>query len=240
MSKEPDILLGVGLYGLAEAARLTGISSARIKRWVAGYTYARNGKTRAQPSLWKADLDPIEGQVALSFRDLMEVRFVDAFHQRGVSMQALRLAAKRAADYIEHPHPFSSYRFLTDGRSVFVEAQERTGDPHLLDLCRNQYAFESVLRPYLKGLDRDDDGTPIRWWPMGQRTPVVLDPSKHFGQPIVAESNVPTSLLATAAAREGIDAAAVWFDVGKREVMAAVEFEKKLVAVGQSARKSAA
>ncbi len=70
-----------------------------------------------------------------------------------------------------------------------------------------------------------------RWWPLGRRKQVVIDPKRSFGQPIVNEGGVPTVVLADAyRAERSIKRVVAWFDVGKAAVRDAVEYERKLAA----------
>jgi len=70
---------------------------------------------------------------------------------------------------------------------------------------------------------------PARWWPMGQETPVVIDPARAFGQPILSDAGIPTSTLADAVAAEGsVATVARLFRVAPRSVRAALRFEQRL------------
>jgi uncharacterized protein (DUF433 family) len=109
--------------------------------------------------------------------------------------------------------------------------QEDHGEHALLDIVRSQYAFARILSPYLKGLEFGDDEQPLRWWPLGDRRSIVLDPDRSFGQPIVAGEGVPTAVLARAfKSEESVEAVARWYDVTPRSVRDAIEFEEKIAA----------
>jgi len=121
-------------------------------------------------------------------------------------------------------------RFVTDGRTILAEVGEAAGEQTLLDLVRNQYAFKRILRPYLHGLEFDDDFV-VRWWPLGEKRNVVLDPDRSFGAPIASGSGVPTAVLARAYRTEDdLDVVARWYEVSKKEVKDAVQFESDLAA----------
>ena len=70
-------LVGIGLYTVAEASRLTGIAQGRLRSWLRGYTYrAREARTTSAP-VWQRQVPEIDGALGLGFLDLMEARFVD-------------------------------------------------------------------------------------------------------------------------------------------------------------------
>jgi len=222
-------LIGVGIYSIADAARLAGMHPQRVSRWMKGYRYKHDESEHRSPPIWQNQHEMIEGKLSLGFLDLMEIRFVNAFLDYGVSLQSVRKAVQVAAELLAADHPFCTERFKTDGRSIFMEVQEDTEDSELLDLIQRQFAFEKVLKPYLVGIEYEA-GDIARWWPMGKSRRVLVDPDRQFGQPVASESNVPTRLLARAAAREGVDATAGWFEVTKREVRDAIEFEERIAA----------
>ena len=120
-------LIGVGLYSIPEASALTGIPSRKIRRWVYGY---ESGNRVHQPPLWHSKVAD-EAEETISFRDLLEIRFVNAFREYGVPLPALRAAAEAARKYFEQPYPFTCKQFKTDGRSVFAQVTEITGEEGL-------------------------------------------------------------------------------------------------------------
>jgi DNA-binding transcriptional MerR regulator/uncharacterized protein (DUF433 family) len=227
-------LLGVGLYSAPQAAKLTGVSTQRIRRWLAGYHFRNaSGDRTYSPPVVRQDFEGSRGRL-LTFRDLLEVRFVSAFRDKGVSWRAIRLCAARAADLFESTHPFSARRFLTDGRSIFADLV-KTGieEAALLDLAENQFAIRQVLIGRLyEGLEYAKSGDRIeRWWPLGERHRVVLDPARSFGQPIDAKAGVRTNVLAAAFAQEhSYTRVAQWFDTEARAVKDAVTYEQRLAA----------
>jgi uncharacterized protein (DUF433 family) len=230
MTPQRQSLLGLGVYSVREAARITHVSAPRIRRWLAGYTFTSGDASHTSRPLWQRQI--VSGDsTALSFRDLLEVRFVDAFLRHGVRLPVIRTAAEKAAEIIGDSHPFSTKQFKTDGRSIFAEIVQVSGEPSLLDLTKSQYAFKSVMEPFLfEGLEFPEFGNhPERWRPLGPDRRVVIDPERSFGQPIVTPESVPTSVLARAFHVEGsIDAVARWYEVDPRSVRDAVDFENTL------------
>lgn len=233
MTDQHQSLLGIGVYTVPEAARLTGIPAPTIRRWVTGYTYTRKGTARTSPPLWERQITAVDDSVALSFRDLLEVRFVQFFRTHGVGWTVIKRAAECASEIIQDSHPFSTKRFKTDGRSIFAEIVQATGEESLLDLAKRQYEFKSFVEPFLfEGLEFSELGVaPVRWWPLGRNRRVTIDPERSFGQPICSPESVPTAVLAKAYRAEGsMVAVARWFLVHPKSVGDAVEFENKISA----------
>jgi uncharacterized protein (DUF433 family) len=220
---------GVGIYSVGEASRLTGVSGPRIRRWVKGYTFKSGERVLQSPPVWISQLTPLDGEIALGFLDLIEVRFVDAFLKRGVKWTTVRKAEARARELFDTTHPFATKNFRTDGRGIFAELGSHK-DKAIIELASSQLSFSQLVSPFLVGIDFEKDSA-VRWWPLGSAKRVVIDPSRSFGQPIVAKEGVPTSVLARAfeiEGEEGIVARA--YQVSRISVRHAVEFEKKLAA----------
>jgi len=95
LTQHRESLLGVGVYTPSEAARITRVSAGRIKRWLSGYAFKSSDGAHASPPLWPPEI-PSTDSLVLSFRDLLEVRFVDAFRQHGVGWKSIRIAAEHA------------------------------------------------------------------------------------------------------------------------------------------------
>ena len=218
-------LIGVGLYTPAEAGRLLHVRPAKIARWLRGHHIGERGY---QP-LWAPEIDIDDGHVYLGFRDLMEVRIADRFISHGVSPQRVRAAIQLAIGITGKDRPLSTDQFRTDGRDIFFRVVEM--DEHgeqrerLLNLFRRQYEFRQIIEPLLKTVDFDERGAPFKWWPLGRRGKIIVDPERAFGQPIDATTGVPTAVLAASGRQEGIVRAARAYDVPQVSVKRAIEYE---------------
>ncbi|HLG84018.1 MAG TPA: hypothetical protein VKY22_23650 [Bradyrhizobium sp.] len=236
---EPDAL-GRGAYSAAESLRLLnfnrqGLPPARrlsrntVARWLRGYSHGEDGTHYSEP-LWTPDYQNEGDQIELSFRDLIELRFVKAFRDLGVGLKTIRDCYRRAVAEVHDDRPFSTQRFRTDGKTIFLDITEKDHDGRMIDLKKRQQVFRTIIEPSLRDLEFDASAV-SRWYPLGMRhRSVVIDPSRSFGRPIV-QRGVPTEILAEAIGLEGsVDAVASLYEVPKAEVLAAVDFEQRLAA----------
>jgi uncharacterized protein (DUF433 family)/DNA-binding transcriptional MerR regulator len=221
-------LTGVGLYTISEAARLAGVRSVELRRWLRGYISGRGEDVRRHPPLWTSEI--AEAAIdAVSFHDLLEVRFVKAFRNLGISLQAIRIAATNAREILSSPYPFLCKKFRTDGRTIFAEAMSESGELDLLDLRQRQYVFAKVVEPSLySGIEFGADEQAVRWYPMERSKAVVLDPELAFGKPIVTEVALRTDILYEAWLAEGKDKRRVahLYEVPTKAIEAAIRFEQ--------------
>jgi len=224
--REPHFL-NTGLYTVSEAARLTRIPAGKIRRWIRGYTFRKGESVRHSDAVWQTEIKPLDDKAALSFRDLLELRFVDAFIKAGVSWVTMRRAHTKAQEELKTTHPFCSKRIATDGKNILLKQAEEDSDEALINLVTDQREFSRIVQDFLKELEFSGDD--IVWWPLGKNRQIVVDPRRNFGQPTVAKSGVPATTLARSVkANSSIDIVARWYEAQRDEVRDAVEFEDSL------------
>ncbi|MEA2831442.1 MAG: hypothetical protein QOF22_2190 [Bradyrhizobium sp.] len=220
-------LLNAGLYTVSDAARLTRISTGKIRRWLKGYDFKSGQRIYLSDAVWMGELPPIENKLALSFRDLLELRFVDAFIRAGVSWRTMRRAHAKAQEELDTTHPFCSNRIATDGKNILLRQGEEDSDEALINLVNNQREFRRIVQDFLKELEFS--GSDIIWYPLGKDRQIVIDPRRNFGQPTVTKSGVPAATLARSVkANSSQEVVARWYEVHPDEVRDAVEFEESL------------
>jgi uncharacterized protein (DUF433 family) len=160
---------------------------------------------------------------------------IKLFRDAGVSLQTIRAAADRAAGLYCSNHPFTIKQFETDGKSIFatlhdngVEGVQR---PALLqDLNLTQMVMDTIARPFFKKIEYKDF-EPLRYWPNGLGSHIVIDPARAFGKPIDAATGVSTAVLyAMARGGESAQSIADWYGVAVEAVEEAVNFEYSLKA----------
>lgn len=125
-------------------------------------------------------------------------------------MSTIRECYQRAAEEAQDDRPFSSQKFRTDGKTIFIEKLEGIQEPTLFDLKRRQAVFRTIVAPSLKDLEFDASAV-ARWYPLG-----------------IARKSV---VLRRAVEVEGSIASVVrLYGVTQAEVRGAVRFEERLAA----------
>lgn len=214
---------GMGAYSLAEAGRLLGISPTTIRRWLFGYSYHHHGPRIEQRPLWRPQYGTDQEEPLLGFRDLLEARIVRGFRELHIGLPTIRACLDYARELVEDDHPFSTRRFKTDGRRLFLESREG----RLIDLKVRQHVFKRIVEPSFVDLDFDAEAA-SRWWLLRNKKTIVLDPARSFGRPIVAETGVPTARLAQAVKAEGsLARVARIYELKPALIRDALSFERK-------------
>jgi uncharacterized protein (DUF433 family) len=238
-----DDVLGRGVYSGADALRLINfrrqsdvphrsVSRQTVVRWLRGYDYEDgSGARRHSDPLWRPDYANDDDVIELSFRDLIELRFVRAFRDVGLGLTTIRACFKRAVEEVHDERPFSTQRFRTDGKTIFLEITHDVREGELIDLRHRQGVFHRVVAPSLRDLEFDADVV-ARWFPLGiTRRSIVVDPARAFGRPIVARGSVPAEIISDAVRIEGsAEKVARLYDVSLPAVREAVAFQHQLAA----------
>lgn len=217
-----DTAFGKGIYTVPEAARMINMPARNLRRWLGGYEH--HGKQEAP--LWRPQHQVEHDEaIVIGFRDLIEARIVNSLREMRIGLPTIRKCIARARDLVGDERPFSTRQFKTDRKSIFLEIWREVGEPELIDLKSLQGVFSRVVAPSLTGLEFDHEAA-SRWWLLDGKRTIVADPERSFGQPIVAESGIPTRRLAQVVKAEGsVDAAAKLFDIRPRLIRDALEYE---------------
>jgi len=232
---------GTGIYSIPEASLLIDVPTRDIRRWLLGYHYRKkpgDASSRVDVApLWQHELAHEDlGEDVIGFRDLVELRFIREFTRAGVALSVIRRCLVTASDLFGVTHPMSLPRFKTDGRTIYAEAvSEEMRENSLVDLKSRQSVFKEIIKPSLyDGLIYDEEKRHAnRWYPGGIKSPIVIDPARNFGAPIVEATGTSTSALFASYIAEGGDSKALIitsrvYGVPPKAVEAAVRFERNL------------
>src|SRR5882762_1211354 len=160
-SNDPRLLPA---YPVSEAAHDLRMPEETLRSWVAGRLYPVAGQSKRSRPLIHLD-DP--KRQYLSFINLVEAHVLAAIRRRhGVKLPKVR----NALDYVRREfrveHPLINQSFQTDGLDLFVE---RYGE--LINASREgQRAMKEIIGVYLKRIEWDAKGLPIRLYPFTRIT----------------------------------------------------------------------
>lgn len=225
MPIEPN-LLETGIYTVPEIAQLVRAPQRLVRVWVEG----RKGR---QFAVIDNQLGRVDGKVAVSFTNLMELRFVALFHTAGVRLREIRAIMGEAQQTLMHPHPFATeIVFRTDGKKIVAEIARKHGANTVYDLrTKNYEMFEVVVDSWRQDVRYDASGEMIAWYPRREIAPhVLLHPHFAFGRPVIEADHIPAETLANAVHAEGSPrVVARLFEVPERQVREAVKFQQDLL-----------
>ena len=228
-----DSLIKRPAYTVADTGRLIGLTPGRIRRWLHGYSYEwgppENRKHGSQPPVIKGFRKT--GERLASFLDLMELLFAKSFLDSGVSLRKVRTALEEAKQFTKSDHPFASHQFYAWGKGLVLELPFRESPVLVELLTHGQTVIRPVVLEHALKIDFETSGNiASAWWPQGKGNPVVLNPKVCFGAPSIVGRGIKTNNVFDMYIGEGgdVDAVCSWFEIDRREVLAAVEFEENL------------
>ena len=198
--KATDDLRLLPAYATAEAAHYLRMPEGTLRSWVAGRLYPVAGKSKRSTPLIHLD-DPKKQY--LSFINLVEAHVLAAICRRhGVKLPKVRSALQYVRHQFQIERPLIDQAFQTDGLDLFVD---RYGE--LINASREgQRAMKEIIGVYLKRIERDAKGFPIKLYPFTRDTQaealpasdprvVVINPAVSFGRPAIASTGIPVSSI---------------------------------------------
>jgi uncharacterized protein (DUF433 family) len=214
--------LGLGVYSLSEAARLTGLRPITVRDWFLGR------KSESRKPVFEGEYDEYSGHHFISFHDLIDVVIAGQLRQHGVRLPVIRRVYGRLQKEFGERHPFCLRKLETDGREVFLRLKDKDGIDQLVEVLTKQRVFPEIIAPFLKQIDYDTASSLAKRWRIDSG--VVVDPAVSLGKPIVERVGIKTDLLvATYEANCRDEELVAWcYNVAVEDVRAAVRFEARL------------
>jgi uncharacterized protein (DUF433 family) len=180
------------LYSYADADYLAATGRGTARRWLsvyrAGSPDAEKGPASFSHPASGAAWQPADG---VSFLELLEVVAIGSLRQFGFTFPELRSVVQACRERYGAPFPLALEQFKTDGRELFAgQGGAFSGTLH----SRAVRAWETVLSPFLDTIEYVY-GIARRWWPLGLRGAIVVDPTVGFGLPAVRGSGIRTEII---------------------------------------------
>lgn len=229
VSDDSARFLGRGLYSVRDATWLARLPVVGAREEYPGALDSSTVRRWASRVLDRDFRDYRQGWV-LSFLDLVELRAIDRLGRLDIPLGRIRVQHDNLKRMYGLRHPFASGRFKTrtDGRDIYV--QDAHGTTNARDF---QMQLEDVVEKFLQDIVYEEGGDELArtWWPLGLGGPIVIDPDRSFGKPIIAATGVPISAIEESiAAGQSDDEIADWWEVDRGDVEAVREFRRILTA----------
>ena len=221
----------IPIYTPAEAAHYIRLPVATVRSWALGRQYpTRSGDADFRPLI---DIADPAGRL-LSFRNLGELHVLSSIRRvHQIKMPAVRQAIDYLRKQFKSDHPLLEQEMLTDGQDLFIERYE-----NLVTISRHgQMAMKEVLATYLKRVEWDSKGKPIRLFPFTRdrygESPelIAIDPMIRFGKPCIRGTRIPTSIIAERhQAGDSVESLAQDYGRTAAEIEEAIRYESRIAA----------
>ena len=220
-------LFEIGIFTISDVVLLTGIHATRVRRWVEEYSYRTMGGRKFSAPLWRFEhLNASNGDIWLTFDEMLEIRFVHQFREQGVTLAKIKAAIAELRELVGAPYPFSRQKIYTDGASLFMTLDMGRRGRGLYELTGSKnFVFPEVVWENLRTGLIFRNGIAVRWHPCEEARRVLVDPAIAFGQPVIEGTRISTYVLASAyKVEKDYTEVARWFGIGEDAVRDAVLF----------------
>lgn len=198
----------------SEAAALLGLPTATLTRWLDGYT---SRGTVHPPVLREVPRPRRDDWRMVTWGEFIEAGHLAAFNWEGrgrrLPYRVLRSYVARWHDKRATPYPLARWVPDVDGARV------PEVDPP---------SPEWAIKDFFACVDFED-GIASRYWPAGRGVPVVVDPARQGGRPIIDGTRITTSVLhGMNVGGDPVEYLADAYSLDAAQVEAAIGFEHRL------------
>lgn len=215
------MMIGQGIYTLAEVSRLTEVHPSTVRTW-----FKDRSDGTGLGSIFHSDYKPVESDFAVSFFDLIDVLVASQFRIRhDVPMRIVRQAHNLLQEELKTNHPFCHCDLYTDGKRIFRFAADRLGEEILSEVVSRQQFFLHI-KAKLEHIDYSEVTNLAYRWRIASG--VVVDPSISMGKPTIENTGVMTYVIANQyfANKKSAALVADLYEVTENDVVNAVKFEQ--------------
>lgn len=213
--------IGVGIYTTTELSRILRIPYPKLNRWIDRYWDGELGKEFEQMYSWKT-----ENSKAVGFHTLIEFYVFINLSEAGVKTREVLNAHKELSKIFDTPFPFAhkevTSNIKTDGKKIFLKAKNS-----VITLDGSKQLNLNLLDVFFKNLEFDIQNLAVRFWPLGKKKNIVIDPRRKFGHPILDKSNVyPETIYNLYKGKESKEYIAYLYELDLQQVNDAIEYCK--------------
>lgn len=165
------------MYSYSEVAHLSQVSVSTVRNWLLGY-YTEQGEVSPLFKGHQAE------EKACSFLQLIEIvvaaRFRKAEH---ASFKTVRHAYDNARTLFKLDYPFAHMELKAIGGHIVHIMRVPGVSLQAIDQPE-QYTLPDLVQETVGQIEYEYD-LAARWWPLGKKIPIIVDPQISAGLPII-------------------------------------------------------
>lgn len=129
---------------------------------------------------------------------------------------------------LKTPYPFASHKLLVSRKEILYEAG---GDTWVHADDSNQIVIHDLIEEFFQKIDFSKDTLACRFWPLGKKHSIVVDPHHQFGQPVIQGTNVnAATIFSMYDSGESKSTIGILYDLTEEQVNDAIAFCKRKAA----------
>ena len=179
------------MYSFSEAAKLAEVSVTTVKNWLFGYAV----RGREIPPMM-----PSRNTAMVSFLQMIEIMVAGRFRKsasgsKPVPLRVVRDAYSNAQQIFGIEYPFAHMRLASISGHIihYLESDAPASSFQALDLPE-QWTLPGLLKDTIDQIDYDHN-LASRWYPIGKKVPIVVDPRVSTGLPVIAGRGVTVQAI---------------------------------------------
>jgi len=207
--------IGTGIYSIPDISLLLRLPKPKVRRWLADFWDTRFGEKYNNNYSWGTGINK-----ATNFYTLIEFYVFYQLRELKVGTKAIFTAHDEMSRQLKTPYPFASAKVLTDGRKILYTLTDGT----TINADKShQINLKEVIEAFCKKIEFSDNDLAEKYWPLGKKEQIVVDPHHQFGQPIIDQTNIlAESIFNLYQAGETIDFLSRLYDIKERDIKAAI------------------
>ncbi len=213
--------LNSGIYTIPDVSKILQLPSPKVRRWIKEYWDTQFSSFNSTHYSWGSGR-----YKAVNFYTLIEFFIFYQLRNCGLSCRKIIKAHQIIAKDLKTNYPFASTSLLAGEKDIFyyydkdtiVKADEIA-----------QIGIKKMIEDYCKKIEFDSNNLAERYWPLGKKHSIVVDPQHQFGRPIIKGTNILVETLYNyLKGGETIDFIASLFEITKKDVRDAIAFSKRV------------
>ena len=212
-----NLEIGGGIFTISDLSEILRIPKSRARYWF--NTYVRE----ELPAItnYRYNFNSDQG-LYVNFKSLLQLYVFEELKKEGFQKKSILNAYSTLSQTLNTKYPFATNKILIAGKSILLELD----NDHIIDAnSTKQFNLVKVLTPYLRKIQFDTSGNAIRFYPLGKRNSIVVDPKVQFGTPVISGTRIDIrTIFDSYQAGDSKDLISKIYDLTVDQINDAIEF----------------
>ncbi len=224
MEFENHTELGLGIFTVPDIACILNLKYSKVYILLNEYWDKRFASELGEKYSWS--LNNIK---AVSFHTLIEFYIFFQLKEVGVPTYQILNAHKELSITFQTPFPFAVSKIINKincfGKRIVFELN----DNELINLDSTKQLNMNFIKSFAHKLEFDKDELAEKFYPLGKKNCIVIDPNHQFGQPVIKKTNIfPQTIYNLYKSKESKKFIAESYEISLKEVNDAIEYCKSV------------
>lgn len=213
ITRKPNI--GEGVYTVSDMARIFRLNDNRRVRYLFNNYIQGKLETSSKHRFFFGDKRRF-----VNFETLIHLYIFLELNKRGIAYKEILTAYDALSESLDTPYPFTKVILSTQGKKIIAGV----GDSIFTADKKKQGYLKEIIVPLAKKVELIDNEI-TRFFPLGKRKTIVVDPQIQMGAPVVDGTRINTKVIYQLhEAGENHKVIARMFNLSARQIKDAIEF----------------